>query len=169
MKIKYCSLLGLAVIPMVAGCASTPLALSPVGPGPGRPAPSASAGRLQVFSATQQSNPIGDIGPASYSYPHTGYDINDASGQRVEFVANHFSDMDESPDVVKLSAGHYQIVAESSCFGLVTVPVVIENGKTTVVHLDRNWWPPRHTAVDRVVWLPDGEGVGWSGAIATSP
>jgi hypothetical protein len=169
MKIKYISLLGAALLPVMTGCASTPLALSSVGPEPGRTAGSGTSGRLQVFTATQQSTAIGDIGPGSYFYPHTGYDLNNAAGTHLKFVANHMSDMDESPDVVKLPAGHYTIVAESSCCGSVTVPVVIENGKTTVVHLDRNWWPPRHTPLNQVVFLPDGEGVGWSGAIATSP
>jgi hypothetical protein len=152
----------------VAGCASNPLALAPVGPEPGRPAGAGANGALQVFSATQQSTQIGDIGPGSFFHPHSGYDIDDASGQRVKFVFNHASDMDEWPDLVKLPAGHYQIVAESACCGQVTVPVVIENGKTTVVHLDRNWWPPNHTPLTQVVYLPDGEGVGWSGSLAAS-
>ncbi len=136
MNIKRFTFLGATILPLLAGCASTPMALSPVGPEPGGTAAAGVNGRLQVFSATQQSNAIGDIGPSSYFYPHTGYDINDASGRHVKFVPNHASDMDESPDVVKLPAGHYEIVAVSASRGLVTVPVVIEGGEATVVHLD---------------------------------
>jgi len=70
--------------------------------------------------------------------------------------------MDEWPDEVPLAAGNYNIVAESTCCGLVTVPVVIQQGKTTIVHLDRNWWPPSKTDTNQLVFLPDGEPVGWS-------
>jgi len=53
----------------------------------------------------------------------------------VKFVPNHASNMDEWPDQVKLPAGNYSLVAESSGYGLVTVPVAIAAGKTTVVRL----------------------------------
>jgi hypothetical protein len=168
MKIKHLSLLGATIIPFVTGCASHPLALAPVGPQPGLPAMSGSTGSLQVFSATQPSNPIGDIGSASSFQVHSGYNINDASGRQAGFVFNHTSDLDERPDLVKLPAGHYQIEAQSACCGLVMVPVVIEDGRTTFVHLDRSWWPPGRTATNQVVFLPDGEGVGWSCSLAGS-
>jgi hypothetical protein len=44
----------------------------------------------------------------------------------------------------------------------VTVPVVIQQGKTTIVHLDKNWWQPSKTDTNQLVFLPDGEAVGWS-------
>jgi hypothetical protein len=167
-KIKIISLVGAIIIPVVAGCASNPLALATVGPQPGRPAAPGLQGSVQVFSATQTSNPIGDIGSASYFHPHSGYQIKAASGQPVRFVFNHASDMDEWPDLVNLPPGHYQIEAQSACCGLVSVPVVIENGRTTVVHLDRNWSAPSHTPANQVVFLPNGESVGWSGSVADS-
>ena len=94
-------------------------------------------GYLQVFSATEKSPPIASD-DYTYFNLHSGYDINDASGKNVKFVANHASNMDEWPDEVALPTGTYNIVAASTCCGLVTVPVVIQKGKTTVVHLDRN-------------------------------
>jgi len=76
--------------------------------------------------------------------------------------------MDEWPDTVTLPAGTYNIVAESTGCGLVTVPVVIANGKTTTVHLDGNWSAPSKTPTNNLVFLPDGEAVGWSGSITKS-
>ncbi len=80
----------------------------------------------------------------------------------VKFVPNHAYNMDEWPDNVRLPAGNYNIVAESTCCGLVTVPAVIERGKTTTVHLDRNWWPRIKTSAKELVYLPGGGAVGWS-------
>jgi len=90
---------------------------------------------LQVFSAREKSN---EIGENTYFYPHSGYRVNDADGKTIRYVQNHLSDMDESPDQVNLPAGSYQIVARSSWAGQVVLPVVIEDGKTTVLHLDDN-------------------------------
>ena len=146
---------------MLAGCASTPLALSPVGPGPNnRPAlaQKSSEGHLQVFSAREKSN---EIGFNTYFYPHSGYRINDADGKTVSYVPNHLSDMDEYPDQVTLPAGNYQVVARSTWSGQVIVPVVIENGNTTVVHLDDSAWTPSGAAADQLVYLPNKEAVGW--------
>jgi len=105
----------------------------------------------------------------TYFNLHTGYDIiNDESRKGVKFVPNHTSNMDEWPDEVKLPVGNYNVVAESTCCGLVTVPVNIQTGKTTIVHLDRNWWPPSNTPTNQLVFLPDGEVVGWSSSTEKS-
>jgi len=167
MKIKRFVLIGAGLIPFVTGCISKPIALAPVGPDAGKEAGSETKGYLQVFSATEKSPPIASDDPTFFDL-HTGYDINDAAGKSVKYVANHMSNMDEWPDTVRLPAGTYNIVAESTCCGLVTVPVVIANGKTTTVHLDRNWWPPSKTSTNQLVFLPDGAAVGWSGSIAKS-
>jgi len=166
-KIKYVALIGAGIITLLAGCVSTPMALAPVGPDAISRAVPGSKGYLQVFSATGKSIPIASDDPTSFNL-HSGYDINDESGKSVKFVVNHASNMDEWPDKVTLPAGNYIIVAESTCCGLVTVPVVIQQGKTTIVHLDRNWWPPSKTATNQLVFLPDGEAVGWSSSISKS-
>jgi len=143
------------------------MALAPVGPDMGKRAMAGTKGYLQVFSATEKLIPFAPDAPTLFDL-HTGYDIKVADGKTVKFVANHLSNMDEWPDTVRLPAGTYNIVAESTCCGLVTVPVVIANGKTTTVHLDRNWWPPSKTSTNQLVFLPDGEAVGWSSSIAKS-
>jgi hypothetical protein len=166
-KAKYVALIGAGIIPFLAGCVSTPMALAPVGPDAINRAVPGTKGYLQVFSATEKSSPIASDDPTYFNL-HTGYDINDPAGKSVKFVPNHASNMDEWPDEVTLIAGNYNIVAESTCCGLVTVPVVIQQGKTTIVHLDRNWWPPSKTDTNQLVFLPDGEAVGWSSSITKS-
>ena len=143
------------------------MALAPVGPDAISRVVPGSKGYLQVFSATEKSSAVASD-DYTYFNLHSGYDINDASGKSVKFVPNHASNMDEWPDEVRLPAGNYNIVAESACCGLVTVPVIIQAGKTTVVHLDRNWWPPSNTPTNQLVYLPDGETVGWSSSISKS-
>jgi hypothetical protein len=168
MKIKLILIIGAAIIPGLTGCAANPVALAPVGPDPASRAAAGPNGCLQVFSATEKSIPFASDDPTYFDL-HTGYDVNDAAGKSVKYVANHMSNLDEWPDTVTLPAGTYNIVAESTCCGLVTVPVVIANGKTTTVHLDRNWWPPSKTSTDKLVFLPDGETVGWRGSAAKLP
>jgi hypothetical protein len=167
MKIKTMVFIGVGFAPFMTGCISNPMALAPVGPDVGKRAVAGTNGYLQVFSATEKSIPYASDDSTLFDL-HTGYDINTAAGKSVKYVPNHMSNMDEWPDTVKLPAGTYNIVAESTCCGLVTVPAVIENGKTTTVHLDRNWWPPSKTSTNKLVFLPDGEAVGWSSSIAKS-
>ena len=136
MKIIRCVLIGAGLVPFMSGCISNPMELAPVGPAGGQAAVG-TKGYLQVFSATEKSLPIASDDP-TYINLHTSYDIKDASGKSVKYVANHMSNMDEWPDQVRLPAGNYNIVAESASYGLVTVPVKIETGQTTVVRLDGN-------------------------------
>jgi hypothetical protein len=164
MKIKTVALIGTAVIPLLTGCVSQPITLSPVGPGPVSHAEYLPKGHLQVFSDTE-THVVGD-GPPYYT--HTGYSIHDESGKVVQFVPNHTGDMDESPTMVTVPAGDYKIVAESSSYGRVTVPVLVQEGKTTVIHLDRDWKPPSNASTNELVHLPDGEAIGWSSSTAKS-
>jgi hypothetical protein len=168
MKLKIITFVGAGIIPFVTGCISNPMALAPVGPDASSRMVPGTKGYLQVFTATEKSRPIASD-DNTYFDLHSSYDINDASGKSVKFVPNHASNMDEWPDEVRLPVGNYNIVAESTCCGLVTVPVVIEKGKTTIVHLDRNWWPPSKTSTNLLVFLPDGEAVGWSSSTTKSP
>jgi len=159
--------LGAAVLPFLSGCISNPTPVSSVGPEPSAQASAHATGRLRVFSATQTR--AGENTSADYSgyfYPHSSYEIKNNAGDTVKYVRNRAVYMDQSPDSVKLPPGRYNVVAESTWCGLVKVPVVIEAGKTTVVHLDANWNPPLKTASEKVVKLPDGEAAGWASAEA---
>ena len=174
MKTIWIAFPGIALISFLNGCASTPTALAPVGPNPAgtvTSVPEGSPGHLQVFSATEKSPPFASDDIFDQTFPinlHTGYAITDAAGHRFKFVPNHASDLDEWPDDVRLPAGVYKIKAVSSWCGQVTMPVVIQNGKTTIIHLDNNWWPPSSAVANQLVYLPDGEAAGWSSSISKS-
>jgi hypothetical protein len=158
MKLADIKWLSAAIITLVAGCVSQPVALLPVGPEPAEHVTYASTGCLEVFSDTEERV----IGDGPHYYPHLGYNIYDNSGKRVEYVPNHLGDMDEAPTLVRIPVGDYQVVAESSAYGRVTVPIVVQSGKTTVLHLDRGWIPAANILSNEVVRFPDGEAVGWS-------
>ena len=139
MKFNHLSFLGLMLLPFVAAAGSTPKTktLAPVGPEPTccRCAAAGVNGYLTVFTATQKSMPLASDDTWLFDL-HTGYDIYDPAGKLLKFVPNHTSNLDASPDQVSLADGHYNIVALSGQYGRVTVPVTIENGKATVVHLE---------------------------------
>ncbi len=157
MKTLCFALSGAGLITLLAGCASTPLAVSPVGPEPAGSSALVSPGYLQVFSDTE-THTIGDY---TYYYPHTGYTIRDKSDRVLKYVPNHLGNMDEAPAIVTIPAGRYQIVAESAAYGRVTVPVIIAHGRSTIVHLDGNWRLKSNMSSNDLVFLPDGEAVGW--------
>src|SRR6202012_3251366 len=125
------------------------------GPEPISQSVDAPKGRLRVYTGTDTLQ----IGKLSWYYPHKGYAIYSQSGQLLKSVPNHVGDMDESPMWVSLPPGNYDIVAESASYGRVTVPVVITGSGTTIVHLNRDWKPPKTTPTSQVVRLPDGEAV----------
>jgi len=143
-------------VPCLTACATTSLTVAPVGPGVASRSVASSSGYLKVFTATHQV----DVDFEAYFHPHASYRVEDVSGRTVKFVANHSSDQDEAPDVAGLPPGRYNVIAESTWYGMVTVPVVIEKGKTTVVQLDGHWRGGAHN--DALVHLPDGETIGWS-------
>jgi hypothetical protein len=148
----------------LVGCAtnSKPLAVAPVGPPPLSSYDTTPKGWLQVFTGTEAHND-GDV----FYYPHTGYRLLTANEQLFKTVRNSIGIHDETPAFVKLPAGTYIVVAEGDYYGFVRVPVVIEPGKTTVVHLDGDWKGPAGKAAEAdLVKLPNGEIVGWRAAAA---
>jgi hypothetical protein len=165
MKTTQALFMTAALLPFLAGCIGHPTTLSAVGPDPsGRgSAGSGSAGRLEVFSAAEiraaENTPSDYHG---YFNPHTSYEISDEAGHTVKYVRNRASFMDETPDQVRLAPGHYTVIAQSSCCGMVSVPVEIQAGQKTVVHLDGNWQPSHPAPAGGLVYLPDGASVGWS-------
>lgn len=117
-------------------------------------------GYLRVYSATEAH----EIGDNTYYYPHRGCRIYDASGKLWQYVPNHISYEDETPAYVTIPAGDYTIKAESDLYSLVAMPVLIQAGRTTGIHLDSGWNPPSNVSTNEIVYLPNGEAVGWRGA-----
>ena len=152
------SLIGLA-----SGCAfkRQNVVLAPVGP----PhlvegIPGARDGGVAVYSALNIGNfTPGELEEVPY---HSGYKIYSADGKVLKTVNNKVGSYVEDPPTVSLPPGHYTVVARASAFGIVTVPVVIEAGKTTFVHLNGSELTVgRQTATSEFVRLPDGLIVGW--------
>jgi hypothetical protein len=147
---------------LLAGCSSAPIKLGPVGPV--QSSMDAPSGWLKVFTATK-TVPEGD---ATYYYPHYGYRIYTESGNFFEFVPNHLGDMDQSPALVKIPAGKYVVAARSEPYNMVTVPIKIEAGKTTEVHLGAHWKVPSNVPTNEIVYFPDGRPVGWKSSTTKS-
>jgi hypothetical protein len=88
-------------------------------------------GYLVVYSATE---PYED-GEIMY-YTHTDYDLYSSRGVFLKRIRNSIEREDETPERVPLAPGRYLVQAESETDGIVRVPVVIDNGRTTVVNLE---------------------------------
>ncbi len=162
MNTKKIAFIGAVIIPLFAGCASTPVALNSVGPAPAKPAGEyVPTGWLRVYTATDAH----EIGDNTYYYTHTGYHIYGEDGKLWKYIPNHTGDMDESVADVQIPEGNYKISAQSEAYNFVFVPVIIRAGKTTDIHLETTWKAPAGTPTNELVYLPDGYPVGWKSDI----
>ena len=127
--------LGLVLVTLAAGCASTsaPLVLETVGPTSGGTLPKSPKGEgfLQVFSDTDAVN----SGGIDY-YLHTAYELHDESGKPLRHIRNRGSSTDQAPEIVKLPVGHYRVLARCPGYGLVEVPVLVLREDVTMVNLE---------------------------------
>ncbi len=164
MKIKSKYLL-FGIIPLLASCASQPITLAPVGPGPsamGPLAPSTGTGRLIVFTETEEYEYDQDVP----FFPHKDYQVYTLDGKRIKRVWNHRDHEDENPAVVTLPVGNYLVKADAVYYGTVTVPVVIKPNQTTKVVLQPGWKPGKTVASTDLVQMPGGYPVGWRADLA---
>ncbi len=167
----------------LVGCSSVPLARSvqPVGPAPNASAAAVRDGWLRVYSAREPA----EIDPSLaerlwdenigrsdllYNPAHTDYSIFNQDGTLVERVRNARGVADMDPALVELPPGRYTITAQAEedsgeVVG-VTIPVVIEPGKRTSVHLTGDWRPPGRFVRSELVELPDGQIAGWRAEVA---
>ena len=150
-------LMGAGLAALLAGCATTPVALAPVGPNPAGSRSGVSEGGLQVFSSlvgrSEGNNPSW--------YQHTDYSIYDLNGKLVKHVDNTIGYYEKAPRRVTLPAGRYFLKAQANDYLWVDVPVTIERGQTTRVHLDDNWKLPATASKAELVSLPNGNPAGW--------
>jgi hypothetical protein len=131
---------------------------------PNAAAPSSSSsrnGELRVYSATYSQTLEQSEYPA-----HTNYTIATVDDHVIEHVTNATGTFNSRPARVSLPAGEYHVRAQYNSGRFVTVTVVIEPDKTTVVDLDGEEISRGRAAAREMVRLPDGQVVGWS---ATSP
>ncbi len=116
---------------LTTGAFAQPTLLNAVGPDTQTLQARDFVGTLEVFSATEARAD----GKDAYYYPHTSYEVY-RNGQPFQHVDNGRTLEMETPTRVTLPKGNYTVVAQSEAAGTVTVPVRIETGRTTVVHLD---------------------------------
>jgi hypothetical protein len=157
MKLTLRNTITLGAAVLVASCASAPTKIvhETVGPSP-TVVNEEHNGFLKVYSAT--ASMVDDDGPSLLKY--TNYRIDAADGTIFREVAND----DQEPTRVILPKGTYTVVARSDTSGMVSVPVAIETGKTTVLHLEREKdWKEAPAGIDSadLVRLPNGQPIGF--------
>jgi len=132
------------------GCASTSqIAISEgVGPAPTGLAEAQGKSVLQVYSARVKAPT--DLNREEFlvnnrfgkndflcEAAHTDYTICTRDGEVLQRVRNARNPNDPEPAQVPLPPGSYEVKANARGFGLVTIPVVVEPGKLTMVNLQR--------------------------------
>ena len=143
------------------------MVLDPVGPAPVQSlAGNSTKGALLVYSAYEVNADFNARDPRRPEY--SDYRIYTADGNLQSRVHNGSGTILQRPQRVELPAGTYRVAAQANGYGLVTVPVVIEAGRDTVLHLEGGASWPAHSGFNRTnaVRLPDGEIVGWKAAPA---
>ncbi|HEX4138761.1 MAG TPA: hypothetical protein VHY09_00320 [Candidatus Methylacidiphilales bacterium] len=126
-----------------------------VGPRPEALPESDYVGTLVVYTATTERPDGGN----TTRYPHTPYRIYQ-DGKLVRQVQNGQDIENETPTTVTLHRGRYTVVAQ----GRVRVPVLIETGRRTTLHLDdETAWTPDATTAEKkdLVRLPNGQPIGY--------
>jgi hypothetical protein len=110
-------------------CVAEPMPVLPT-VGPSEPE---HVGYLVVYSATEPYND-GDL----MYYTHTDYQLYSARGSFLKKIRNSIVRGDENPEKVPLAPGRYIVEAQSEAQGIVRVPVIIADGRTTVVNLEND-------------------------------
>ena len=153
---------------LYSGCASEPntVALDAVGPAqvlkPGFA--SIDQGTLVVYSAADPSPDFSARDP--YRPIYSNYEIYSMDGRLLKKIHNNDDTMLQRPVGVGLPAGKYSVQARANGYGLVSVPVMIQAGRNTVVHLEGGSNFGNHPANDtNMVRLPDGRIVGWRASL----
>jgi len=150
----------IGLLVLASGCAyNRPLVLqTAVGSSPFETGTGSPEGRLAVYSTVD----TGLSSDPDATAHHSDYRIYSADGKQLKYVHNWVGTFIEDPAVVSHAPGRYNVVARAAASGTVTVPIFIETGKTTSVHLDGSKLTDgRKTSDSDLVRLPDGWIVGW--------
>ena len=157
------SAIAAAFIFLQAGCALRPVSIDNViGPNPYLPPNPSGKGTLEVFTAKEMETQAWD---GFENMRRTGYYIYDGTGKLIAHVGdNNLGKYDSTPASIALAPGSYKITALMAEYlgQWVSVPVRIESGMATQVHLDKDWSPPNSTAGSNFVHAPGGGWIGWS-------
>ena len=154
--------LGAGLISLLAGCATTPVVLAPVGPNPDGSRILAAGGELEVFSYLTEQSDNQNQGSRDPSWcQHTDYYLYDQQDRLIKHVHNCVGHYATAPRPVALPAGRYLIEAQAQDYLWVKVPLMIKAGCITRVHLDDRWRQPGDASAKQLVCLPNGYPVGW--------
>ncbi len=120
-----------------------------------------------VYSAYEVNPDFDSRDPRRPEY--SDYRILGDDGSLQQWVHNNSGTILQRPRSVALPVGKYRVVARASGYGMVTVPVLVVAGQTTVLHLQNSiaWPEPQAFNSTNAVRLPDGEVVGWKSAATT--
>src|ERR1044071_2711049 len=132
MKTSKASTLIVALI-IVSSCATDrKLVLDqPVGPS----CPAEDSGKTEGWLLVHSAREVVDL--VNSSHPtHSGYTLYTSDGRSLRRVRNLSGSFNEVPEAVALQAGTYKVEARAINCGWVVLPVVVENGRTTIVYLD---------------------------------
>lgn len=118
-------------------------------------------GTLLVYSAYKRN---ADFNSSDPNRPeHSDYKILTEDGHLLRKVHNITSTAFQDAVAVELTPGKYQVVARANGYGYLTIPVVIEAQRSTVIHLEGGGFWPDESAFNETnaVRLPDGQIIGW--------
>ncbi len=181
--IRYANSLALATAAVwLVGWTSGPktVTLPAVGPAPAESTQAAKDGSLEVYSARKRAETDVnrdtffwniDYGKNDFLYDaaHTDYTIYGSDGAVFKRVSNARDPNDATPARVKLLPGSYRVEAWAEDYAgvrmKVSVPVVIEAGHTTALHLGGDWKPSGQHKPTELVSLPNGRSVGWRASV----
>ena len=163
MKIRFTLTLIMAVA-LFSGCATKKggLALNTVGPASDQTTMANSTnGTLIVYSAYEVNADF--AGRDRRSPVYSDYKILTGDGRLLRKVHNNSGTILQDAVPAELAPGKYQVVAPANGYGHVTVPVMIETGRTTVLHLEGGGFWPDESVFNQTnaVRLPDGLIIGW--------
>ena len=127
---------------------------------------SAANGDLVVYSAHEANADFNRRDP--YRQEFSDYQILTPAGEFLQQVHNDSGTILPRPQGVELPSGSYRVVAQANGYGTVTVPVTIEAGRDTILHLegDVKWLNQFGLNQTNAVCLPHGEIVGWKSSLA---
>jgi hypothetical protein len=123
--------------------------------------PDAATGTLVVYSAFKRN---ADFDTSDPTHPeHSDYKILNTDGSLARNVHNVTKTVFEDAVPVSLSPGKYEVVARANGYGFLTIPVRVDAGQKTVVHLEGGgFWPDDSVFNEtNAVRLPDGQVIGW--------
>ena len=176
---KYSSAVLLAgAVAWLTGCASVSrvVVVEPVGPGPADGSGGTGAGSLVIYSARALVDVDvnlaewrwnNDFGRNDFLYEpsHSAYTIYAQNGEVFKHVRNARYSTDDTPMVVALPAGSYNVEAVGiNCNServKVVMTVVIQPGQTTLANLEGGWSPTGQYNETQVAKLPCGRVIGW--------